>query len=40
MLDIPTVAAPTSVLYSAESHDPRQRFPSSKELLYSTDTGV
>ncbi|GAX76228.1 hypothetical protein CEUSTIGMA_g3672.t1 [Chlamydomonas eustigma] len=40
ILDIPTTATPTTLLFSLESHDLRGRFPDAKELLYSTDTGT
>ena len=40
MLDIPTVAAPTTLQFCIDSHDLRGRFPGAKELLYSTDNGM
>ena len=40
ILDIPTVAAPTTLQFCNDSHDLRGRFPGAKELLYSTDNGM
>ncbi|KXZ55148.1 hypothetical protein GPECTOR_3g298 [Gonium pectorale] len=37
--EAPTPAAPVSLQYVVESHDPQHRFPDAKEVLYGTDTG-
>lgn len=37
--EAPTQAAPVSLKYVLESHDPQNRFPNAKEVLYGTDTG-
>lgn len=37
--EAPTPAAPTALRYIPESHDPNNRFPNAKEVLYGTDTG-
>mmetsp|Transcript_18765 Transcript_18765/g.40356 ORF Transcript_18765/g.40356 Transcript_18765/m.40356 type:complete len:735 (+) Transcript_18765:308-2512(+) len=38
--EAPTPAAPISLVYNPESHDPSHRFPHAKELLYGTETGT
>lgn len=40
LYEAPTPAAPTSLKYNFESHDPSHRFPNAKELLYGTDAGT
>lgn len=37
--EAPTPAAPVSLQYVVDSHDPQHRFPNAKEVLYGTDTG-
>ncbi len=37
--EAPTPAAPVSLQYVVDSHDPQHRFPSAKEVLYGTDNG-
>jgi hypothetical protein len=37
--EAPTSAAPTTLKYVLESHDPQQRFPHAKEVLYGTEAG-
>lgn len=38
--EAPTSAAPTTLKYVLESHDPQQRFPHAKEVLYGTEAGT
>ncbi|KAG2493069.1 hypothetical protein HYH03_008732 [Edaphochlamys debaryana] len=38
--EAPTPAAPVSLQYVPESHDPQHRFPQAKEVLYGTDVGT
>ncbi|GLC59925.1 hypothetical protein PLESTB_001554700 [Pleodorina starrii] len=38
--EAPTPAAPVSLQYVLASHDPQNRFPNAKEVLYGTDTGT
>ncbi|KAG2424531.1 hypothetical protein HXX76_014412 [Chlamydomonas incerta] len=38
--EAPTPAAPVSLQYVVDSHDPQHRFPNAKEVLYGTDTGT
>ncbi|PNH08710.1 Bardet-Biedl syndrome 7 protein [Tetrabaena socialis] len=37
--EAPTPAAPVSLQYVLDSHDPQNRFPNAKEVLYGTDNG-
>jgi Bardet-Biedl syndrome 7 protein len=37
--EAPTAAAPVRLKFVAASHDPTNRFPNAKEVLYGTDTG-
>ncbi|KAF5828117.1 hypothetical protein DUNSADRAFT_18178, partial [Dunaliella salina] len=40
MLQASTPAAPVSLHYVIDSHDPHNRFPNAKEMLYGTDVGT
>ncbi|MEW5302522.1 MAG: hypothetical protein WDW36_005300 [Sanguina aurantia] len=39
LFQAPTQAAPSCISYILASHDPQNRFPDAKELLYGTDSG-